>query len=124
MIKKLIYLFSGLFLMFISFGLDFLSGYDYGLGKSNAGNILCQGKTINANEKNNIFSNYTKIPNPFYDNYYNGFDLHETKNFYVKNNSDKKIDYDCFTKEKMDPWHNQVYIEYENGNIQQIVCRK
>ena len=111
-------------LMFISFGLGiFITSSVYSiLGEPLL--QLCHKKAIDPNEKNVILSEYTKIPNPFFENYYDGLDLLQAKNLYVKNNSDESIDYSCFNKRDIDPWHYQIYLESKKGKFFEVMCSK
>lgn len=109
-------------MMFVSFGLGvFITSSVYQMLDKQ---VLCRKTAVDPSKKEAILAEYAKIPNPFFENYYDGMDLLKAKNLYVKNNSGKEIDYSCFSEEDVYPWHNQVYLESKEGELSEIVCRK
>lgn len=85
---------------------------------------LCGGKLITNAEKETVLTKYTKVANPFFENYYEGFDFFNTKNIYIKNNPQNDIDYSCFGGKDINPWTHKIYLESKNGELLQITCMK
>ncbi len=85
---------------------------------------LCHKKLVTPEEKEIVLSEYTKVINPFFENWYDGLDLLRTKNLYIKNSSDKIIDYSCFNSKDINPWGHQIYLESKEGEIYEIMCSK
>ena len=111
-------------MMFVSFGLGVLITSSFYTMTDKPLLQLCRKKTVNPNEKDAILSGYTKISNPFFENYFDGLDLLQAKNLYVKNDSDEKIDYSCFDKKDIYPWHHKVYLESKEGELFEVMCSK
>ena len=111
-------------MMFVSFGLGiFLTSFVYSILDKPLLQ-LCHKKLVPQEEIEKILSEYIKIPNPFFENYYDGLDLLRSKNLYIKNDPDENIDYSCFTSKDIYPWHRQVYLESKEGELHKIMCSK
>jgi hypothetical protein len=111
-------------LMFISFGLGvFLTSIVHSIFNKPLLQ-LCHTRLIDSTEKEIVLSEYTKVTNPFFENWYDGLDFLKTKHLYIKNASGENTDYSCFNSENVNPWGNQIYLESKEGDIYKVVCSK